>query len=294
MEIKKVGLIGMGVLGRTHYNWLKSQDKIEKILVYDIKESDIPNDDLGYLVQESDVIFLSLPTPTGVNGSLDISNVEKMLDEINNGVEGETVEIVIRSTMPIGSMNYLAGKYNKLKLYYMPEFLTERFAKDDFENPWIHIWGNTRKDIKETVKMFEAMKVANVFPSAPKELIVDSKIAEAVKLFTNSFYALRIIFANEIYDLCAKQGINYETVKTLLCCDTRIGSDFMDFSGNDVHFRIAQDGKYGFGGKCLPKDLSEVVEMMCEIDAGYGLLQKVEEINNDIREKDVKGIDKKD
>ena len=294
MEIKKVGLIGMGVLGRTHYNWLKSQDKIEKILVYDIKESDIPNDDLGYLVQESDVIFLSLPTPTGVNGSLDISNVEKMLDEINNGVESETVEIVIRSTMPIGSMNYLAGKYNKLKLYYMPEFLTERFAKDDFENPWIHIWGNTRKDIKETVKMFEAMKVANVFPSAPKELIVDSKIAEAVKLFTNSFYALRIIFANEIYDLCAKQEINYETVKTLLCCDTRIGSDFMDFSGNDVHFRIAQDGKYGFGGKCLPKDLSEVVEMMCEIDAGYGLLQKVEEINNDIREKDVKGIDKKD
>jgi len=107
--------------------------------------------------------------------------------------------------------------------------------------------------------------------------------AEAIKLFTSSFYSLKIIFANEIYSLCSRIGLDYNDIIKAMVLDSRIGSDNNDSSGKDVHFRVAQDGLKGFGGKCLPKDTLELVNFMKQEECGYGLLEKVVEINNKLR-----------
>ena len=83
--------------------------------------------------------------------------------------------------------------------------------------------------------------------------------------------------------MCKQSDISYENIKTLLAEDYRIGSSEEDLSGEDVHLRIAQDGKPGYGGKCLPKDSLEFVKMAEEIGIKRGLLEKVVEINNVIR-----------
>ena len=91
------------------------------------------------------------------------------------------------------------------------------------------------------------------------------------------------LVANEIYSLCSKIGINYEDIIKVMVLDSRIGSDDKDSSGKDVHLRVAQDGLKGFGGKCLPKDILELTNFMKQEKCGYGLLEKVIEINNKLR-----------
>ena len=129
----------------------------------------------------------------------------------------------------------------------------------------------------------DSIRKYKVMPISEHLLIMNTNEAEAVKLFTNSFYALRVIFANEIHDLCMKMNLDYHNILSALRVDPRIGSDTQDLSGRDVHFRIAQDGKAGFGGKCLPKDLAEIISILNEKKAGFGLLEKVENINEEIR-----------
>lgn len=272
MLSKNIGLIGLGVLGKAHYNWL-DEKKEHNIKTYDIKN----NDKLSEL-KDCDYIFIAVPTDSNENGELDIKIIELILEEIKTlGIKSK---IIIRSTLPIGTIKDFRDRYS-LEVYFMPEFLTERFAVEEFKQPNILLLGGT--DTKETVFVLKDLVENKVVPMASKVIAGKSDNIEAVKLFTNSFYALKVIFANELNSYCEKIGLKYNDIKNILVQDPRIGSDIGDLSGVDVHFRIAQDGRAGFGGKCLPKDLSEVVCGIKKTKAGFGLLEKVEKINKKIR-----------
>jgi UDP-glucose 6-dehydrogenase len=140
MLIKKVGIIGMGVLGTTHYNYLKEYCKeLEGLYTYDINpDNPIKSDDFHYLIENSQVIFINLPTPKGCFGRLATMDIEMLLENIftEYKIDGK-LTFIIRSTMPIHATECISSKWfkDKVELYYMPEFLTERFAKQDFEAP---------------------------------------------------------------------------------------------------------------------------------------------------------------
>lgn len=277
---EKIGIIGLGVLGSVHKNWLEENKKDCKVLTYDIQKD--CNSTIQKIAKEASFIFLCLPTDSK-EGRLDTSIIYEVVKEISEN--NDCVPIVIRSTLPIGYTQKLNDEFSNY-IYFVPEFLTERFAKEDFENskrlilgvPKIKKPNNMGIDI-----MWISGELLNYLPKTKLSLHYSSHKAEAIKLFTNSFYALKIIFANEINDLCIKVGLSYSDIIQVMILDDRIGSGQDDTSGKDVHFRVAQDGLKGFGGKCLPKDILELVNLMEENQSGYGLLQKVVEINNKLR-----------
>jgi len=100
--------------------------------------------------------------------------------------------------------------------------------------------------------------------------------AEMAKYFCNTFLSARVVFANQIYDVCEKMGINYEAVKEMAGADPRIGKS---------HFDIFHDGYRGYGGLCLPKDTKAFIDFVSEAGLKPKLHKALEEINEELRKK---------
>lgn len=289
----KIGIIGAGVLGSVHRDWLLNNTENE-VLVYDIDEKKA-NSSFESLVQFAEMIFICIPTDGKENGDLDCKALDEVIEKIVDqrvayGEGDKILPIVIRSTVPTG---YCRRKNEKIKdkalqVLFYPEFLTEKTAEIDFQTPQKIVIG-CREGLRDKKYEGDLVEVASMFRRAvpfPKNCeiwFVNYEVAETLKLATNSFYALKVIFANELSDFCRGFEVDYDQVRKLLCKDPRIGSSLFDDQGVDVHFRIAQDGLYGFGGKCLPKDIAQLANLMKNSGTGYGLLDKTIAINKKIR-----------
>lgn len=282
---KTVGIIGCGVLGNTHRLWLKKNAPQHKVLCYDINSEIEGLTDFDTLIKQSDYIFINIPS--NFDEKIKTLNINDIIETVKKIRVATLCPIIIRSTLPLKGLETIKEKTTFDNLYFWPEYLTERFAEKDFDKPWLTLFATPergKENLKPAFDIFVELVAEDIIPRCMREIVISSRLAELHKLVTNSFYALRVTFANEVYDLCKGLGIDYEDLKILLCCDPRIGSDpDIDKSGYDVHFRIGQDGSYGFGGKCLPKDLSETVNFMKKNKLGFGLLEQVEKINNKIR-----------
>ena len=267
----KVGIIGVGVLGKAHRDWLL-QETSHEVLAYD-HHPENSNCTLEDIYNDADIVVLCVPTNGNDEGKLDTANIEEFLYDADQAGAGG-LSIVIRSTVPVGFTRKMAGLYPRFKFYFVPEFLTEKTADEDFRYPLGLVIGS--KDERKTI--------VGIFPRARIYFDANWEEAELVKLATNSFYAMKVIFANEIHDYCKEARVDYQRVKRIIAANPRIGSIMADNQGIDVHLRIAQDGKAGYGGKCLPKDTRQLVELMKENGSGFGLLEKVDEINERIRQ----------
>lgn len=102
-----------------------------------------------------------------------------------------------------------------------------------------------------------------------------AKDAEMVKYMVNSYYALKVIYANQIYDICQAAGIDYEAVKEAFVADKRI---------IDSHLKIIHKGYRGFGGKCLRKDVYSLNDYAKEMGASPKLLDTIKEINSTLND----------
>jgi UDPglucose 6-dehydrogenase len=111
---------------------------------------------------------------------------------------------------------------------------------------------------------------SKVFPHATI-VKTGSKTAEMVKYFTNTFLATKVSFANEMYHICDQVGIDYDKVVEYATYDERLGKSHWAVPG--------PDGDFGYGGHCLPKDLSAIIN---QFDT-YGLLEAVEQVNDQLR-----------
>jgi len=253
----KIGIIGVGVVGGALNSYFQSKQK--KTFLYD------PGKNIGSLeeINQGDILFICVPTPFDSEVGFDISFVEKACQII----EGEKI-IIIKSTVIPGTTDKLQEKYPQHKFLFNPEFLTESTAEKDMFNPERQIIGYTDKS-KEM-----AEDILGILPQAKFKKIMPAVDAEMVKYFSNTWFATKVVFANQIYDLCQKIGADYEIVKEAAAADKMIGPSHLD---------IFHKGYRGYGGKCLPKDIRALIEFAEKKGIELKLHKVVEEINNKLK-----------
>jgi len=255
-----IGIAGLGYVGEAVKYWFEKM-KYPLFLYDKYKKIGSPEE-----INKADLIFLCLPTPfvEENNKGFDDSAILEVLSQI----QGEKT-IVIKSTVLPGSTENYQKRFPQHKILMNPEFLLAKTAIQDFLKPKKQIIGYTEKS-KNLAK-----RVMDLLPPAPFKKIVKSTEVEMVKYFGNTFLANRVIFANQIYDICKKLGIDYEIVKECAGADPRIGYS---------HFEIFYDGYRGYGGTCLPKDTKAFIQFVEKIGIEPKLFKTLEEINKILRE----------
>jgi UDPglucose 6-dehydrogenase len=221
------------------------------------------------LVAECKVIFVCVPTPMNTDGTCHTDIVESVIEEIDKWVSSYHKDIkptvVIKSTVPPGTTDRLHKKYKNVDVIFNPEFLTEANFLEDFKNQNRIILGGIRRGTTKLRQVY-----SKVFPHATI-VKTNAKYAETVKYFINCFLGTKVSFANEMKILCDEIDIDYDKVVEYATYDERLGKSHWAVPG--------PDGDYGFGGHCLPKDISAIVNEYDDMK----LLQVVLDVNNKVR-----------
>lgn len=255
---RKIGIIGLGYVGSAVRHWFENQKNGPPLFFYD-KHKNIGSLDE---VNKADIIFVAVPTPFNLKSGYDNSAVEKSVANIK-----DSKIIVIKSTMLPGTTANLQKKYPNKKILFNPEFLRTKTSVEDFINPDRQIIGITQES------KGEADLVLELLPKASYTRVIPSTEAETVKYFGNLFLSTKVIFANQIYDLCSKLGINYDIVKDCAALDPRIGFSHLD---------VNDDGYRGYGGGCFPKDVKAFIQLARQKGLNPKLLETIEEINKEL------------
>ena len=249
----KIAIYGIGMVGSQVASWFKDG------LTYDIDPEKKTN--TWEEVKEADVFFLCLPTPYKDDDEYDLSFLEEAIEKIPDGKT-----IVIKSTVNPGTTDRFARNYPDKIFLFNPEFLTELSAKEDFIHPDMQIIGVPHPHYAV------ASKIMLMLPPAPTMRIVSPIDAESVKKIRNSFYAMKVVFFNQIYDILEQTEADYETIRSIVVEDPRIGNS---------HSFIFHKGFRGYGGNCLPKDVNSLIDFAKKIGAPSELLETVKKLNND-------------
>jgi len=258
-----IGIVGAGFVGGAIARGFALQANVK---IYD-KD---PNRQVHSFeeVCGSDYIFLCLPTPMERvdGGKADLSIIHAVCGQLQNNTNGT---VILKSTIPIGTTKLLADKY-ELKMVHNPEFLTARNADIDFITPARTILGGP-KDL--TAPLREVF--ANRFPGT-NVLEMTSNESEAVKYVANCFFALKVIYFNEVY-LGMKEAydLDWDTVMGGVMTDGRIGVSHHEVPGFD--------GKFGFGGACFPKDICALIAQLEENGFDPKVLKAAWEQNKTVR-----------
>ena len=267
----KMGIVGQGYVGTAVKTIF---EKYYETNTFDLN-GNCNCKTLHELVNNSDVIFVCVPTPMKKDSSCDTSIVESVVKDINETVncDQDGKIVAIKSTIPPGTTDRLNKECDNITVIFNPEFLTEANFIDDFKNQNRIIIGGQRP---ATTKLRQVYSL--VFPEA-KIVKTGSKTAEMVKYFTNTFLATKVSFANEMKMICDGLNIDYDKVVEYSLYDKRIGNSHLAVPG--------PDGKMGFGGSCFPKDINALISKAIELKVFPKVLLSVWETNLNVRpEKD--------
>ena len=197
--------------------------------------------------KDADFIILALPTDYNESNNLyDTDVIESVINEII--VLNNTATIIIKSTINIGFTRYVREKFNYKKIIFSPEFLREGHALEDNLNPSRIIVG----DQSVEARSFSALLAQGADKQDINILLTTPESAECIKLFSNSFLAMRVAFFNELDSYCLENNISAKSVIEGVSLDPRIGNYYNNPS-------------FGYGGYCLPKDSKQLLSAFQDV-----------------------------
>jgi len=199
------------------------------------------------ILEISSIIIIATPTDFDEKTSkFDTSSVDRAIDEIIKRNIDST--IIIKSTIPEGHTEFLQKKYNNKRIIFSPEFLREGNALYDNLYPSRIVVGSKCKH----AKIFADLLADASLKKEVKILLTSSREAEAIKLFSNAYLALRVAFFNELDTYAMSKGLDSMDIITGLGLDERIGDHYNNPS-------------FGYGGYCLPKDTKQLLASFGDI-----------------------------
>lgn len=247
-----IGIIGAGIVGGSLLAYLRAEGR--DVRVFDPPKGHASIDALD----DADVVFICVPTPYTARGFDD----SFLLDAVARVRGPKTV--VIKSTVLPGTTDLLQERYPRHRFMFNPEFLREATAYDDFVNPDRQIVGYTAASASQ------APRVMRLLPRAPFERICPASEVEMAKYAANSFLAVKVSYANEVFDLCQRMKIDYPHVRDIVAADVRIGGSHMD---------VFDSGYRGYGGKCLPKDSKSLLDLARSMGIDMEVLRAADRTN---------------
>ena len=265
----RIGIIGKGFVGTAVAHGFSTQTGFgASIKIYD-KDPVKSMNSLNETVNESDFIFLSVPTPSKKDGSIDLSILKDAIKSIDSVNESDNI-ILVRSTIVPGTTRDIQNEFPKLNIVFNPEFLTERSAAFDFINQSRVILGG---ELENTSRVEELYKKR--FGEYLPVLKTNFETAELIKYMNNLFFATKVSFLNEMKLLADKVGVNWSEALEGFILDGRIGHSHLQVPG--------PDGKFGFGGSCFPKDIQALISFGDKIGVDMNVLKGAWETNLTVR-----------
>lgn len=212
------------------------------------------------------VVFLCVPTPRGEDGSHDLTEVWAALEDVEPSLSEGTV-IAIKSTVPPGTCDALAAAFPRIGFASVPEFLVATRPMETLTRPDRVVIGTRSPQTGALI----ARLMARIAPAAPAVVLLPPE-AELVKLCANALLAAKVTMANELAEVCARFGVAWPRVQSVVGLDRRIGPEHLGVTA-----------ERGFGGECLPKDLDGLIAASRQ--AGYAppVLEEIAGFNRRIR-----------
>lgn len=228
--------------------------------------------DYKYAVNNSDISFICVGTPSAENGHLNLNYIYQTAKEIGEALKDKDAFhiVVIRSTVFPGTNAKISeiienesGKHRNVDFAVVsnPEFLREGTAVNDYLNPPLTVLGSSCS------KAIDVMKELYAPMNAPIE-VVSIEVAEMIKYVNNSYHALKVVFANEVGQICKKLGIDSHEVMRIFCMDKQLNI-------SPYYFKPG----FAYGGSCLPKDLKGLKTLAHDLYLDTPVLASIDESN---------------
>ena len=275
----KIGIVGNGFVGSSVAFGFSPNTgcDVDHVKIYD-KDKSKRTHELNEVVNTSDYIFLSVPTPSNPDGSISLDIIYDVFEEIHNVIDYAKSQnssdnqpiILLRSTVTPGTTRQIHKKYPLMRIVFNPEFLTERSAKLDFINQARFIIGGSTVDLDAVEKLFKWR-----FGKSMPIIKTNYETAELIKYMNNCFFATKVSFLNEMYQVADKCGANWDEAIEGFVRDGRVGHSHMNVPG--------PDGKLGFGGSCFPKDVQAMINYAKKLGVSPDVLKGAWQKNLDVR-----------
>lgn len=215
-------------------------------------------------ISQAEIVIIAVGTPSAPDGQADLKFVLAATDSLAPHLKEKAI-VVVKSTVPPGTLETVTEHIKKLYsgTFYtasVPEFLREGSAVQDTLHPDRVVLGATDEFVFTTLEQLHKPLQAPIVKISPES-------AQMAKYAANSYLAVRITFANQIADLCEKNGADIQEVIAAISKDKRIGSHYW-YPG------------LGYGGSCFPKDVKELAAYSRAVGEANNLFNKVDELND--------------
>ncbi|NBP00902.1 MAG: UDP-glucose/GDP-mannose dehydrogenase family protein [Proteobacteria bacterium] len=251
----RVGIIGLGVVGNANKKGFETLD--HEVSFHDIKLNTKLED-----VLNTSAVFICVPTPSLEDGGCDTSILESVIHDLHElnyaGI------IAIRSTAVPGFTQTMVEKYSNNSICFVPEFLRERCAVEDFiKNHNVLAIGTNNDYVYETISSIHGFLPKQTVRLSPTE-------AELLKYFNNVYASLRIVFANVFFEASKKLNCDYDAIKNAYIKTGKALDMYLDVS----------DSLRGYGGMCLPKDTKAFAKLLIDNNLDFKIIESINDDND--------------